>query len=125
MAMGIYFSFSVLLTVVQNFSSTSMTQIVCLLCSLVLYGYKLVAISLDTNGCSALFFTKKLHRIILIFARSRLQGCLCNKAKLLLEKVFYVTQSSFRWQSLVKSWLPTLFGCNSRMTSILCFWQKL
>ena len=54
-------SFSVLLTVVQNFSSTGVTQIICLLCSLVLYEYKLVAISLDMNGCSALFFMTKLY----------------------------------------------------------------
>ena len=49
------------LTVVQNFSSTGMTQIICLLYCLVLYGYKLVAISLDTNGCSTLLFTTQLY----------------------------------------------------------------
>ena len=54
----------------------------------ILYSWsKLVAVSLDTNSCSALLFTKKvIHRIILLFTRSRLQGRLCNKAKPLLEK---------------------------------------
>ena len=60
-AMGTYSSFSVLLTVVQNFSSTGMTQIICPLCCLVLWGYKLVVVSLDTNSSSHNFFPKNPH----------------------------------------------------------------
>ena len=92
------------------FSSTGMTRIICLLCCLVLWGYMLVAVSLDTNSCSAVFHSKVIHRIILVFARSRLKGCLVVKLSFCLKssqkitfQVFYVTQSSFRWRPLVKS----------------------
>ena len=57
----VYSSFSVLLAVVQDFNSAGMTRIICLLCCFVLWGCMLVAVSLDMNIYSALFFTRKLY----------------------------------------------------------------